>query len=123
MATPRKRAGRDGNRKRRFPPSRQNHQVTHAVARRMRGRWLAKYGEAADAMAPGAYGRKIFDKILGDERTVGIRFYPGLDQRGRVTILFCGVDARGDDILIGTIGDNPFRCPPFCSAVNGVLQF
>jgi hypothetical protein len=115
--------GPKGEDKRKFPPSRRNHRITHEKARRMRQRYLKKYGSRPDALAPGAYGRAIFDRILGDPRTVGIRFYPGIDDEGRMTILFCGVDARGDDILVGTIGDEPFRCPPMCSRPNGVLFF
>ena len=39
-------------------------------------------------------------------------------------MLFCGFDAKGNNILKGTIGDLPFRCPPFCPPVaDGILAF
>src|SRR5688572_25066675 len=100
---PGKRGGGEGSGDRRtykFPPRPRNHQITHAVARRMRLGYIKKYGNNRDALAPGAYGRAIFDKILKDPRCVGIRFYPGLDAERNVTVLFCGVDKEGNDILV-----------------------
>ncbi|MDX2056669.1 MAG: hypothetical protein SFV24_02605 [Gemmatimonadales bacterium] len=109
---------------RKVPPlAKSQHQITHAQARRMRKRFLGLYGDKSGVGSPLAYGRNIFDKILKDERVEGIRFYAGIDDEGRYTLLFCGIDAKGNDVLVGTIGDEPWRCPPFCSVTNGVLQF
>jgi len=114
--------GQEGGRK--VPQfARRNHSVTHADARRMRERYIEKYAGRSGAIDPGAYGRKIFDMMLEHPECVGLRFYPGVDEEGNVTLLFCGVNAEGNDILVGTIGDIPWRCPPFCSGGNGVLQF
>ncbi|MGE0440901.1 MAG: hypothetical protein AB7S39_10475 [Gemmatimonadales bacterium] len=99
------------------------HQVTHAVARRMRKRFIGLFGADAAFARPAAYGRQIFDKILAQDGVVGIRFYPGISDKGDVTLLFCGVDSKGNDVLKGVIGDNPLWCPPFCSDENEVLQF
>jgi len=111
-------------RRRKGPPfSRRSHRVTHTSAREMRKRYEAKYAKKPGALAAGAYGRKIFEKILAQPGCLGVRFYPGLDDDGNVTLLFCGVNKEGNDILIGLIGDLPWRCPPFCSGQNGVLQF
>ena len=109
--------------KKRFPPRKRNHRITDAVARNMRVRYLKKYGKRPTALAPGAYSRDIFDKVLAQPQCVGIRFYPGLDTSGRQTLLFCGVDRGGNDILAGIIGDAPWRCPPVCSEPNDTLQF
>ena len=100
-----------------------NHRVSHAVAKGLRTRYIRKFADGAGRLEPGAYNRKIFDKILCQQGCVGIRFYPGLDEKGNVTLLFCGIDRYGNDILAGTIGDIPFRCPPMCSAPNGILHF
>jgi hypothetical protein len=109
--------------KKRFPPRKKNHRISDAVARNMRLRYLKKYGNRSTALTAGAYSRDIFDKILAQPQCVGVRFYPGLDTGGRLTLLFCGVDNRGDDILAGIIGDTPWRCPPLCSSANDTLQF
>ncbi len=99
------------------------HEVTHAQARRMRKRALEVYGTIGIGSAHG-YHRDIFEKILGDARCVGIRIYPGVDGEGQFALLFCGFDSKGNNILVGTIGDTPFRCPPFCPPTkDGVLGF
>lgn len=99
------------------------HEVTHAQARRMRNRALEVYGTVGIGSAQG-YHREIFDKILADARCVGIRIYPSVDGEGQFTLLFCGFDSKGNNILVGTIGDTPFRCPPFCPPVrDGILGF
>jgi hypothetical protein len=108
---------------RKFPAKKKDHRITDAVARNMRLRYIKKYGNRPTALTPGAYSRDIFDKILAQPLCVGVRFYPGLDTRGKVTLLFCGVDNHGDDILAGIIGDTPWRCPPLCSSANDTLQF
>ena len=113
-----------GRPRREVPPfDKGKHEVSHAIARRYRKRFLGLYGTGADVSSPLVYSRNIFEKILGQKECVGIRFYPGLDDEGRYTLLYCGVDAKGNDILQGTIGDVPWRCPPVCSSANGILQF
>lgn len=101
-----------------------SHRVTHDQARKLRGRFLRKYPGKAVPLEIGSYHRKIFDTILAQEKCIGIRFYPGVDERGRLTLLFCGINGEtGNDILEGTIGDIPVRCPIMCSGGNGILQF
>jgi hypothetical protein len=99
-----------------------NHRVSHAVARRLRSRYIKKYADRPGELVTGAYNRKIFQQILDQQGCIGIRFYPGLNDKGLVTLLFCGIDRYGNDILAGIIGDIPFTCPPMCSAPNGVLR-
>ena len=108
---------------RKVPPlGRRSHRLTHAAARRMRERFLRRYRGKAAPIQPGVYGRGIFDRILAQKGCVGIRLYPGVDEDGRLTTLIVGVDGEGNDMLAGIIGDMPWRCPPYCSAANGVLQ-
>lgn len=112
-----------GSVKRKIPPfGRRAHRLTHAQARRMRERFRRRHGKDRRAIRPAAYGRNIFDAILRQKGCVGIRVYPGIDDDGELTLLFVGVNAEGDDILAGIIGDTPWRCPPFCSSTNGVLE-
>ncbi|MFN0181832.1 MAG: hypothetical protein ACKVZ0_23750 [Gemmatimonadales bacterium] len=99
------------------------HHVGHRTAQTYRQRFLKKYARKKAPLGVAAYNRAIFDTILAQEGCVGIRFYPGIDAEGRLTLLFCGVHAEGGDILAGTIGDTPWRCPPWCSDVNGILRF
>ncbi len=100
-----------------------DHEISHAQARRLRKRALETYGRTGIGAAHG-YHREIFEKILADPRCVGIRIYPGVDGDGQFVLVFCGFDSKGNNILVGTIGDTPFRCPPFCPAVkDGILAF
>jgi len=108
---------------RKIPPfGRRSHRVTHAAARRMREAFRKRYPGKRAPLAPGVYDRGIFDKILKQRGCKGIRFYPGIDGTGKMTLLFAGVDAEGNDILAGIIGDMPWRCPPYCSTSNGILE-
>lgn len=109
-----------------IPPEfgRRKHRVTHAKARELRDRYVKKYPGSKSILDIGSYHRKIFDTILAQPNCVGIRFYPGVDEEGRLTLLFCGVNGEtGNDILEGTIGDIPVRCPIMCSGNNGILAF
>jgi hypothetical protein len=109
---------------RKVPPfGRRNHELTHKQARAMREAYIKRHQGKSGELRSGVYGRGIFEKILKQKGCVGIRFYPGLDEKGNVTVLFVGVDAEGNDILRGLIGDSPWNCPPFCSSPNGVLFF
>ncbi len=111
-----------GESKRKVPPfGRRSHRVTHAQARRMRQRFLRRYQGARHPLRAGVYDRGIFDKILKQRGCKGVRFYPALDDAGELTLLFAGVDGEGHDMLAGIIGDMPWRCPPYCSATNGIL--
>ncbi len=107
-----------------YPYRKGQHEVTHAAAIRMRKRAITALGTKEGLGRAAGYNREIFDKILSNEACVGIRLYPGLDDKGEFTVLFCGFDAKGNNILQGTIGDLPYRCPPFCPPVkDGILQF
>ena len=60
------------------------------------------------------FGRSIFDKILAQPGCVGIRFYYAQKDDGTPTLVLVGVDAGGNDITGGPVGDDSFPCPPFC---------
>jgi hypothetical protein len=113
--------GKSDQPKRKIPPfDKAKHEVSHADAKRMRKRFKELFGEKCEFGAPLVYGGYIFEKILAQKDCKGIRFYPGIGDDGKHTLLFCGVNSNGDDILQGIIGDLPWRCPPFCSS-GGIL--
>ncbi|MBM4187717.1 MAG: hypothetical protein FJ206_10460 [Gemmatimonadetes bacterium] len=103
--------------------------MTHKTAIRYRKRAVQLLGTACSGKGadPGmaashGYHREIFQKILEQPDCQGIRFYPGINDAGQFTLLFAGFDSKGNNILKGTIGDTPFRCPPFCPTGDGVLS-
>lgn len=106
-----------------YPYKPRRHEVSHAAAIRMRKRAIAVLGCDGIGRSAG-YNREIFDKILSNPACVGIRFFPGINDDGEFTILFCAFDSKGNNILKGTIGDVPYHCPPFCPPVkDSILYF
>lgn len=44
-------------------------------------------------------GRNIIDQILAQPGCVGLRFYNALNEDGRKTLVYVGIDASGKDIV------------------------
>jgi hypothetical protein len=44
-------------------------------------------------------GRNIIDQILAQPGCVGMRFYYGLNEDGKKTLVYVGLDADGNDIV------------------------
>jgi hypothetical protein len=66
------------------------------------------------------FGRKILEMILAQEECVGIRSYNGIDADGLQSSVIVGVDASGNDIVNGVLGDRSFKSPPYNSATNAL---
>jgi len=64
------------------------------------------------------FGQKIINLILDQEECVGIRVYNGLDASGVQSSVIVGVDADGNDIVNGVLGDRSVKSPPFSGATN-----
>lgn len=58
-------------------------------------------------------GRTIIDKILAQPGCEGITIYPALDETGKQTLVYAGIDAKGEQIskvpVVGTNGDIRFE--------------
>ncbi len=63
------------------------------------------------------FSQKTLHEVLNQSDCVGIRFYFAADDDGELRITFAGVTAAEDDI-IGIVGDNGYKCPPFCGERN-----
>ena len=48
-------------------------------------------------------GRNIIDQILAQPGCVGMRFYYGLNEDGRKTLVYVGIDAYGKDLVKRTV--------------------
>ena len=68
-----------------YPYRKGRHEVTHADARRMRKRAITALGTQEGFGRAAGYHREIFDKILAQPACVGVRCYPGLDDKGEFT--------------------------------------
>lgn len=57
------------------------------------------------------FGKNILNNILGQSGCMGIRMYYGLDGNGTQQLVLVGVDASGNDMTTGIIGDKSDACP------------
>ena len=48
-------------------------------------------------------GRNIIDQILAQPGCVGMRFYNALNEEGRKTLVYVGIDAEGKDLIRKTV--------------------
>ncbi|MFQ6113898.1 MAG: hypothetical protein ACE5NG_07385, partial [bacterium] len=66
----------------------------------------------------GYFGREAVLGILEQEGCVGIRYYYGLKDNGKPTLILVGVDQEGNDMTHGLLAQRPFMCPPYCGEAN-----
>ena len=64
------------------------------------------------------FGEVLLKNICNQTGCVGIRFYHGIDTNGAPQLVAVGVDANGDDMTAGKIGDRSYPCPNYCSKSN-----
>jgi len=70
----------------------------------------------------GYFGRNIFEKILAQRGSVGIRYYYATKDDGTPTIVLVGVDSTGNDMVKGVVGEVGIPCPPYCSTSNALSK-
>lgn len=65
------------------------------------------------------FGKDILNDILGQSGCMGIRMYYGLEG-GVQQLVLVGVDASGNDMTTGIIGDKSDACPNVCGTANSL---
>jgi hypothetical protein len=73
---------------------------------------------AAPTIKGGFFSRSIFDTILSQPGCAGVRYYYAKKDDGTATIVLVGVDAAGNDMTQGVLGNESLPCPPYCGAPN-----
>lgn len=91
--------------------------------------WTANYRAS---IKPGEteahyFGGDIIRKLLDEDKSVGIRVYYAIDDKGKKQLLLIGVDVEGNNLLPeeGAVAkstededpiivDNSYPCPPYC---------
>ena len=96
----------------------QNHVITLDQAVHYIHNFKAK--PAAPTTKGGYFSRNIFEKILAQPGTVGIRYYYAAMDDATPTIVLVGVDSTGNDMENGVVGEFVNPCPPFCSSPNSL---
>lgn len=59
------------------------------------------------------FGLEIVNAVIGTEGCASLRIYYGKKEDGSICAILVPVDSDGND-LDGTLGEDGFRCPPFC---------
>jgi len=95
--------------------------------------WTANYRKtiSKDDTRAHYFGSDIIQKLINEDKSVGIRIYYAIDDQGKKQLLVVGVDENGNDLLPredGTtngpdeyfIADQSVPCPIFCSGGGGL---
>ncbi|HTP79488.1 MAG TPA: hypothetical protein VMM57_03680 [Bacteroidota bacterium] len=90
----------------------ENHVITLDAAKKMTENFQ-KSASSTDLLA-GYFGKSIYEKILAQKNCVGIRIYNAKEEAGTPVFVLVGVDASGNDIASGVVGEDVIPCPPFC---------
>lgn len=62
------------------------------------------------------YGKTFLLSVLNQQGCVGIRVYNGRKEDGKLELVIVGVNADGDDITDGIMGNRSVPCPPHCGS-------
>lgn len=97
----------------------EKHEITKAEALKLiqnyqKGMPLKAAKRKAPSLKGGSFDRAAIDRILSQPGCQKLRFYFALDDSSRQTILLVGVDTSGKDMMMGTILDRSWPCPPYC---------
>ncbi len=77
-------------------------EISHELA----GDFVRSYQNAnPDSITAYTVGRNIIDSILAQPSCVGLRFYNAINELGQTTLVYVGVDAKGNDITKTVIVD------------------
>ena len=89
----------------------------HVVARTDAQRYVQNFrnNRVAPTINGVYFDKNIYEKILAQPECVGIRQYFALNDAKVMTLVLVGVDAKGNDIVTGTIGEGGLACPPLCA--------
>ena len=90
----------------------ENHVISLDAAKKMTDNFQ-KAASPSDLVA-GYFGKTIYEKILSQKNCVGIRIYNAKEGTGSPVFVLVGVDANGNDITTGVVGEDILPCPPYC---------
>jgi hypothetical protein len=98
-----------------LPP--RNHQVPRTFAAELIRRHR---DHAPDAEMGGVFHGDQVRDLLAQPGCVTFRYYHGIDDDGKPTIILVGVDAEDRDLTDGPMLEMHFPCPPLCSQPNAL---
>ncbi len=108
-------------------PEKTDHKISLDEAIKAVGRHRAAHRAAAAAVGaqpagPFGFHAEAFERILRQPGCAGIRAYPAMHEDGRQSLVFVGVDEKGNDMTTGELVDDSWPCPPFCPVDSPLAQ-
>ncbi len=75
-------------------------QVGEAISHELAAKMIKNYQDfRPNDVASYHIGRNIIEQILAQPGCVSIRFFNAIDEAGRQTLVYVGVDAKGNNII------------------------
>jgi hypothetical protein len=99
-------------------PDPRDHRISLNDAAALTKRYQGQTGKEAPRCA--LFLRRLIDELLAQPGCSGVRAYYGRTLTDEDTLVLVGVDQKGDDMTDGTLLEDPFWCPPFCSGGNAL---
>ncbi|MDZ7372452.1 MAG: hypothetical protein ONB23_00655 [candidate division KSB1 bacterium] len=94
----------------------EDHSISLQEASKLTANYRRRAGEKA--VLGGYFGREAIERILAQERCVGIRYYFAETDKGQPTVVLVGVDEKGEDLVEGFLAEVSWPCPPYCGSKN-----
>jgi hypothetical protein len=92
-----------------------DHSITTAEAAVLTRRWRLTH---RDAERSGAFHADQVRRLLDERECVGLRYYHGLDEAGRPSLILVGMDLEGADMTDHVMLEEHLPCPPWCPMEN-----
>lgn len=96
----------------------EDHSIDLTAASALTGKYRLTAGSGA--ILGGYFSKATVQAILDQEGCVGIKYYYGTSNDGKPQLVILGVDANGDDLQNGVLGNRSMPCPPYCGHSNAL---
>jgi|SRR5215467_3015141 len=75
--------------------------IGEAIDHELAAKMIKNYHDVNSNEAPKSYviGKNVIEEMLAQPGCVGLRFYNAIDESGRQTLVYAGVDTNGNTII------------------------
>lgn len=96
----------------------EDHHITLHDAARLTRNYRTSVQDEKSATLGEFFSRDALVAALDQKNCIGLRIYYGKRDDGMPVLVFVGVDAAGNDMTDGFVGEYGYLCPPICGAEN-----
>ena len=92
----------------------------HRISLTEAQRFINNYESEAEfsGVAGGLFDKQCVLDVLNQDDCIGLRYYFGKDDSGKVVLIMLGVNELGRDISDGIIIERAYPCPPYCDEAS-----